>query len=47
MPSKNSGTRLLIIDDDRALCRLIRDYLEPLGYEVTAAHNGPDGLERA
>src|SRR5580658_429884 len=44
--AKNSGTRLLIIDDDRALCRLIRDYLEPLGYEVTAAHNGPDGLER-
>jgi DNA-binding response OmpR family regulator len=41
-----SGTRVLIIDDDRALCRLIRDYLEPLGYQVTAAHNGPDGLER-
>jgi DNA-binding response OmpR family regulator len=36
----------LIIDDDRALCRLIREYLEPLGYEVAAAHNGPDGLER-
>src|SRR5580658_1952174 len=45
--AKNGGARLLIIDDDRALCRLIRDYLEPLGYEVTAAHNGPDGLERA
>jgi DNA-binding response OmpR family regulator len=45
--AKNSGPRLLIIDDDRALCRLIRDYLEPLGYEVAAAHNGPDGLERS
>jgi len=44
--ANHSGTRLLLIDDDRALCRLIRDYLEPLGYEVTAAHNGPDGLER-
>jgi two-component system response regulator CpxR len=42
----HSGTRLLIIDDDRALCRLIRDYLEPLGYEVAAAYNGPDGLQR-
>jgi DNA-binding response OmpR family regulator len=44
--ANRGGTRLLIVDDDRALCRLIRDYLEPLGYEVTAAHNGPDGLER-
>jgi two-component system response regulator CpxR len=42
----HGATRLLVIDDDRALCRLIREYLEPLGYEVTAAHNGPDGLER-
>ncbi len=40
-------TRLLVIDDDRELCWLIRDYLEPLGYEVTAAHNGPAGLEQA
>jgi DNA-binding response OmpR family regulator len=39
--------RLLIIDDDRDLCRLIKDYLEPLGYEVSAAYNGADGLERA
>lgn len=39
--------RLLIIDDDRDLCRLIKDYLEPLGYEVNAAYNGADGLERA
>ncbi|HEY3864442.1 MAG TPA: response regulator transcription factor [Verrucomicrobiae bacterium] len=43
----DGGTRLLIIDDDRALCRLIREYLEPLGYEVSAAHTGPDGLERS
>ena len=44
--TNSSGTRVLIIDDDRALCRLIKDYLQPLGYEVVAAHNGPDGLER-
>lgn len=36
--------RLLIIDDDRKLCRLIGEYLEPMGYEVTAVHNGPDGV---
>jgi DNA-binding response OmpR family regulator len=40
-------TRLLIIDDDRKLCRLLKEYLEPMGYEVEAAHTGPEGLERA
>lgn len=39
--------RLLLIDDDRKLCRLIATYLEPLGYDVTAAHTGPEGVERA
>ena len=38
---------LLIVDDDRKLCRLIRDYLEPLGYEVSAAYTGSEGLEAA
>ena len=37
-------TRVLVIDDDRKLCRLIRDYLEPMGYEVSAAHSGKDGV---
>jgi DNA-binding response OmpR family regulator len=40
-------TRVLVVDDDVKLCRLIRDYLEPLGYEVAAAHNGPEGLRVA
>jgi DNA-binding response OmpR family regulator len=40
-----SRTRLLLIDDDRKLCRLVAEYLEPLGYDVTAAHTGPDGVE--
>src|SRR6059058_163095 len=40
-------TRVLVIDDDRKLCRLIRDYLQPMGYEVSAAHIGTDGVERA
>ncbi|MEP6672296.1 MAG: response regulator transcription factor [Chthoniobacter sp.] len=39
--------RLLVIDDDRKLCRLIADYLDPLGYDVTTVHTGPDGVERA
>lgn len=40
-------TRLLIVDDDEKLCRLLRDYLQPLGYSVDVVHNGKTGLEQA
>ncbi len=46
-PDASGRTRVLIIDDDRKLCRLIRDYLEPMGYEISMAHTGPDGLQLA
>ncbi|MDF3058821.1 MAG: CpxR [Rariglobus sp.] len=39
--------RLLMIDDDRKLCRLVGDYLSPLGFDVTAEHDGASGAERA
>lgn len=39
--------RLLIVDDDRRLAGLIRDYLTPMGYEIELRHNGPDGLAEA
>ena len=39
--------RVLIIDDDRDLSGLIMEYLEPLGYNVAAAYDGPGGAERA
>jgi len=42
-----SRPRLLLIDDDRKLCRLIAAYLEPLGYDITAVHTGPEGVDRA
>jgi len=38
---------VLIIDDDRKLCALIREYLAPLGFEVAAEHAGPLGVEQA
>ncbi len=48
IPGGGEGvTRLLIIDDDRKLCRLIKSYLEPLGYEVAMVHTGPEGVEQA
>jgi len=40
-------TRLLLIEDDEKFCRLLRDYLTPLGYEVETVHDGRDGLMRA
>jgi DNA-binding response OmpR family regulator len=50
-PEKPHGpfakNRVLVIDDDRKLCRLIHDYLEPMGYAVESAHTGPEGLEKA
>ncbi len=47
-PDPTSGrTRLLMIDDDKKLCRLVATYLEPLGFDVTPVHTGPEGVERA
>ena len=46
-PPSSQSTRVLVIDDDRKLCRLIRDYLAPLGYDVEAVHSGPEGVSRA
>ncbi len=36
-----------MIDDDRKMCRLVGDYLAPLGFAVTAVHDGPSGVDRA
>lgn len=41
------GRPLLLVDDDRKLCGLIRDYLTPLGWKVEMRHTGPEGLEAA
>lgn len=40
-----SSIRILIVDDDKRLCQLVADYLEPMGYEVEAAHNGAQGMQ--
>jgi DNA-binding response OmpR family regulator len=46
-PANANALRLLVIDDDRKLCRLIAGYLGPLGYDVTTVHTGPEGVEKA
>src|SRR5262249_20075163 len=47
MANASMNTRLLVVDDDVKSCRLVKEYLEPLGYEVDAAHDGDEGLARA
>lgn len=47
MSASSDNTRILLIDDDLKLCRLIASYLQPLGYEVISEHSGPAGLNRA
>jgi len=39
--------RLLIVEDDVRLCRLVKEYLEGMGYAVSMAHSGPAGLSAA
>ena len=45
MSQNTTRPRILLVDDDRKLCRLLSDYLEPLGYEVNTAHTGSEGAE--
>jgi DNA-binding response OmpR family regulator len=46
-PPRAAPTRLLLIEDDVRLCRLVKDYLENMGYSVAMEHNGPAGLAAA
>src|SRR5437868_490943 len=41
------STTILIADDDEKLCRLLGDYLRPLGYDVDTVHDGRAALDRA
>src|ERR687885_3023858 len=41
------GTRILIVEDDRSIARLIQLELEHRGFMVRCAHDGPSGLEAA
>jgi len=44
---KPADMKILMIDDDKKLCRLVADYLEPMGYDISVAHDGVQGLEKA
>jgi DNA-binding response OmpR family regulator len=37
-------TKILVIDDDKNICELLRLYLEKEGYKISVAYDGLDGL---
>ena len=39
--------RILLIDDDTALCELLGEYLASEGFVVESAHSGPQGVDSA
>jgi len=39
--------KILIVDDEPDIVKLLSDFLTGLGYRVSAAYNGREGLEKA
>jgi DNA-binding response OmpR family regulator len=39
--------RVLLVDDDVQLCKLLAERLATEGYTMETVHDGPRGLERA
>lgn len=46
-PSPEPSVRVLLVDDDTALCASLQRLLRTEGFAVDAAHTAPDGLARA
>lgn len=44
---KESHNKILVVDDDLVITRIASITLQPLGYDVTIASNGKDGIEEA
>jgi DNA-binding response OmpR family regulator len=47
VPECSGPRRVLMVDDDKKFCRLLVEYLKPMGYEVVAVHDGLAGVEQA
>jgi DNA-binding response OmpR family regulator len=48
LQSKQRGNpRLLLVDDDRDLCNLVTQFLEPEGFLLSVVHTGGDGVRSA
>jgi two-component system response regulator CpxR len=44
--SEGHAHRLLLVDDDRALCDMLVEYLAPEGFRIETVHDGRHALER-
>ncbi len=40
------NNKILIVEDDLSVSEMIKDYLEKEGYEVTAAFEGEEGMQK-
>jgi DNA-binding response OmpR family regulator len=45
--SSPGAGRLLVVDDDVELCKLVAEYLQPEGFDIEAVHDGETGAARA
>src|SRR5262245_51766263 len=47
LPKGASKPRILVIEDERALCKALSYNLQREGYEAILAHDGQEGLRKA
>jgi DNA-binding response OmpR family regulator len=45
--TQRANPRLLVVDDDRDLCHLVTQYLEPEGFTLSVVHTGGEGIRTA
>lgn len=45
--TQRANPRLLVVDDDRDLCHLVTQYLEPEGFTLSVVHTGGEGVKTA
>ncbi|WP_228489195.1 response regulator transcription factor [Raineyella fluvialis] len=43
-PTEAGSPRILVVDDEKALARMVANYLERAGYTTRLEHTGPDAL---
>lgn len=43
---KEKNNNILMIDDDKNICRLVTIYLQNEGYQITAVYDGAEGVEK-
>ena len=46
MSDPQSPVRILVLDDESQICGLVRDVLQPSGYDIDVSHDGREFLER-